>query len=150
MPERRSEYLKLNRNMLIAFAASITASAAFAQLMSGQEDHMNATYTLAVDHLVYLSTFGGLYCLSHRGDYAMADGRLDGAALRRDVLKIIASLGVSEAVYTAVRWLAQYYFLTWGHDPYAASIMSQSISIMVYVAAMNISVKIARLYRDGG
>lgn len=149
MPGKHREYLKLNKNILAAFAASLAASAAFAQLISDQADYLNATYTLLVDHLAYFSAFGGLYYLSNRKKYLLETGGTDSAGLRRDLLKIITSLGVSEAVYTAVRWLLQYHLLTAGHDPYLASAVSQGISIAVYMVVMNLGVKMTRLYGDG-
>ena len=145
----RREYLKLNKNILASFAASITASAVFAQLISDQADYLNTTYTLMVDHLVYFSTFGGLYYTSNRKKYFPGASGTDKARLHCDLLKIIASLGISEAVYTAVRWLLQYYLLAAGYDPYLASAVSQGISIAVYIVVMNLNVKMTRLYSDG-
>ena len=39
------EYLKLNKNILVSFAASIIISAIIAQLLSDQVDYLNTTYT---------------------------------------------------------------------------------------------------------
>jgi len=61
---------------------------------------------------------------------------------------MISSLGIAEVVYTVVRWLSQYYFLTIEYDPYLASIVGQIISIAVYTATLNISIKISKLYKD--
>ena len=141
------EYLRLNKNILIAFAASITASAAIAQALSGQEDHLNTTYTTVADYAVYFSVFSGLFYLDNRKRYRLADGRTDSARLRDDLKRLVTSLGVAEIIYTAVRWLLQYYLLTVSYDPYLASIISQSASTVVYMAVINLSVKITRLYR---
>jgi hypothetical protein len=51
------EYLKLNKNILIAFAASIIISAIIAQLLSEQTDYLNATYTTIADYVIYFSVF---------------------------------------------------------------------------------------------
>ena len=138
------EYLKLNKSILVSIAASVTVSAVFAQAIAGQADHLNTTYTLLVDHAVYFTVFGILYYRANRQRYLGA-GR---AGLRRDLLKIVTSLGVSEVVYTVVRWLLQYYLLTIQYDPYLASVTSQGISIGVYLAMINLSVKLTRLYRN--
>jgi hypothetical protein len=42
------EYLKLNKNVLVAFAASIIFSAIIAQFLSDQADYLNTTYTTIV------------------------------------------------------------------------------------------------------
>ena len=110
---------------------------------------MNTTYTLMVDYLVYLSTFGGLYYLSNKQRYLLETGKVNKAKLRRDILKIITSLGISEIAYAITRWLFQYYLLTADYDPYTASMASQTIAMAVYMIVINISVKMTRMYKDG-
>ncbi|MFB5602813.1 MAG: hypothetical protein ACE5RK_00215 [Candidatus Nitrosomaritimum aestuariumsis] len=143
------EYLKLNKNILIAFAVSITFSAIIAQSLAEQEDYLNTTYTLIFDYLFYFSTFGALYYYDNRKKYRLQSGKTDTQRLRHDLIKIITSLGISEVVYTIARWILQYYFLSINYDPYLASIISQVISTIIYMIVINLSVKITRLYKDG-
>ena len=143
------EYLKLNKNILIAFAVSITFSAIIAQSLEGQEDYLNTTYTLIFDYVFYFSTFGGLFYYDNRKKYLLPSGKTDTQTLRHDLIKIITSLGISEIVYTIARWILQYYFLSISYDPYLASIISQVISTVIYMIVINLSVKITRLYKDG-
>ncbi|EGG41889.1 hypothetical protein Nlim_1259 [Candidatus Nitrosarchaeum limnium SFB1] len=139
----------LNKNILIAFTASITVSAIVAQMLSDQADYLNTTYTLAVDYVIYFSTFGGLYYLDNRKKYLLESGQTDKAKLKHDLIKIVASLGIAEVVYTIVRWILQYYFLMLNYDAYLASIVSQVISTIIYMVIINLSVKMTRLYKDG-
>ena len=148
MNQKYREYLKLNKNILLAFAASIAISAVVAQALSEQANYLNATYTLIVDYLVYFSTFGGLYYLDNRKRYLLQSGQTDKARLRHDLMKIITSLGIAEVVYTIVRWILQYYFLTINYDAYLASIESQVLSTVIYMIVMNLGVKLTRLYKD--
>ena len=143
------EYFKLNKNILIAFAVSITFSAIIAQSLAEQEDYLNTTYTLIFDYVFYFSTFGGLYYLDNRKKYLLKSGKTDKQKLRHDLIKIITSLGIAEIVYTIARWLLQYYFLSINYDPYLASITSQVISTIIYMIVVNLSVKMTRLYKDG-
>ena len=143
------EYLKLNKNILIAFAASIIISALIAQILSEQANYLNTTYTTITDYVIYFSVFSGLFYLDNRRKYRLASGRTDTAKLKNDLKKLVASLGISEIVYTVVRWVLQYYFLTINYDPYLASIASQGISTIIYMIVVNLSVKITRLYKDG-
>lgn len=145
--ERYGQYLKLNRDILIATSTSLVISAIFAQLVSGQADYLNTTYTLAVDYIVYFSTFGSLYYISNRKKYLLETG-IDRPRLRRDLFRMITSLGVSEVIYTIVRWFLHYQLLVVGYDPYLASIISQGISVAVYLLSVNLSVKITRLFKD--
>lgn len=143
------EYFKLNKNILIAFAVSITFSAIIAQILADQEDYLNTTYTLIVDYVFYFSTFGGLYYLDNRKKYLLKSGETDKQKLRHDLIKIITSLGIAEVVYTIARWILQYYLLSINYDPYLASIISQVISTGIYMIVVNLSVKMTRLFKDG-
>ncbi|QUC64342.1 hypothetical protein NsoK4_07905 [Nitrosopumilus sp. K4] len=149
MNEKHREYFKLNKNILIAFAASIIISAIIAQILSEQADYLNTTYTLIVDYVIYFSTFGGLYYVDNRKKYLLKSGETDKKKLRHDLIKILTSLGIAEVIYTIVRWILQYYLLTIDYDAYLASIVSQIISTVVYMIAINLSVKMTRLYKDG-
>jgi hypothetical protein len=139
----------LNKNILIAFVASIIVSAIVAHMLSEQADYLNTTYTLLVDYVIYFSTFGGLYYLDNRKKYLFESGQTDKSKLKHDLIKIITSLGIAEVVYTIVRWFLQYYFLTLQYDAYLASIASQVISTIIYLVVINLSVKMTRLYKDG-
>ena len=142
------EYLKLNKNILIAFAVSIIFSAIIAQILADQEDYLNTTYTLIFDYVFYFSTFGILFYLDNRKKYYLKSGELDKDKLKHDLIKIISSLGIAEIVYTIARWILQYYFLSINYDPYLASIISQVISTIIYMIVVNLSVKLTRVYRD--
>jgi hypothetical protein len=143
------EYLKLNKNILIAFAASIIISAIIAQILSDQDDVLNTTYTTIADYVIYFSVFSSLFYLDSRKKYRLESGKTDTAKLKQDLKKLITSLGIAEVVYTIARWALQYYFLTINYDPYLASIVSQGISTIIYMIVLNLIVKITRLYKDG-
>jgi hypothetical protein len=143
------EYLKLNKNVLIAFAASIIISAIIAQVLSDQDDYLNTTYTTIADYVIYFSVFSSLFYFDNRKKYRLESGKTDTAKLKHDLKKLITSLGIAEVVYTVARWVFQYYFLTINYDPYLASIASQGISTIIYMIILNLTVKITRLYKDG-
>ncbi len=149
MLKKYSKYFSLNKNILIAFAASIIISAIVAQILSEQAAYLNTSYTLLVDYVVYFSTFGSLYYLDNRKKYLLESGKTNKARLKHDLIKIITSLGIGEVIYTIVRWFLQYYFLTINYDAYLASIVSQVISTIIYMIVINLSVKMTRLYKDG-
>ena len=149
MNQKYKEYFKLNKNILAGFAASIIISAIVAQSLVAQADFLNTTLTLIVDYVVFFSVFGGLFFLDNRKKYRLKSGQTDKLALKKDLIKIIASLGIAEVVYTIVRWILQYYLLTIEYDPYMASIISQIISTIVYMVVLNLSVIMTRVYKDG-
>ena len=148
MKPQYKEYLRLNKNILLGFSASIVISAIVAQLMSNQQSYVNTTITLVVDYVVYFTTFGALFYVDNKKKYMLESGAVDRASLKRDLIKIISSLGIGEVVYTICRWSLQYYFLTDSYEAYIASLISQSISTCIYLVTINLSVKLMRLYKD--
>ena len=140
--------MKLNKNILIAFAASIVISAIAADFFANQEDYLNSTFTLIVDYAVFFSVFGGLFYFDNRKKYILENGETDKSLLKSDLIKIISSLGIGEVVYTIVRWSLQYYILLLNYEPYMASIISQLISTVIYMITLNLTVKLTKLFKD--
>ena len=149
MKAKYKEYLKLNKNILLGFAASIVISAIVADYLADQQDYLNTSITLVADYAVFFSVFGFLFYLDNRKKYRTETGDLQRSLLKSDLIKIITSLGIGEVIYTIVRWVLQYYLLQIDYDAYLASIVSQMISTVVYMIVLNLSVKFTRLYKDG-
>ena len=148
MNSERLQYVKLNKNILIAFAASITISAIAADFFANQEDYLNTTFTLIVDYAVFFSVFGGLFYIDNRKKYILENGETNKSLLKSDLIKIISSLGIGEVVYTIVRWSLQYYLLLLNYEPYMASIISQLISTIIYMITLNLTVKLTKLFKN--
>tara|TARA_B100001142_G_C14006518_1_gene528679 strand:+ start:22 stop:474 length:453 start_codon:yes stop_codon:yes gene_type:complete len=149
MKQKYQEYLKLNKNILLAFLGSIIISAVAADYFADQADYLNSSFTLIIDYVVFFSIFGSLFYLDNRKKYVLENGQRDNTLLKSDLIKIISSLGIGEIVYTIVRWMLQYYLLQLDYEPYLASIISQLISTVVYMITLNLSVKFTKLYKDG-
>ena len=148
MKQKYREYLRLNKNILLAFVASIIISAIVADYLSDQQDYLNSTLTLVADYCIFFSTFGILFYIDNRKKYRTENGELKKLLLKSDLIKIVTSLGIGEIIYTIVRWSSQYYLLQIEYDAYMASIISQMISTVVYMIVLNFSVKMTRLYKD--
>ena len=148
MKQKYREYLRLNKNILLAFVASIIISAIVADYLSDQQDYLNSTLTLVADYCIFFLTFGILFYIDNRKKYRTENGELKKLLLKSDLIKIVTSLGIGEIIYTIVRWSSQYYLLQIEYDAYMASIVSQKISTVVYMIVLNLSVKITRLYKD--
>jgi hypothetical protein len=146
--EKNKDYLKLNRSVFIAFAFDILVSAIVAQLLIEQQDYLNSTFTLMVDYATFFSVLGFLLYYDNRKKYKLESGKTNWRFLKIDLTKMIASLGIAEVIYSIVRWVSQYYFLTIDYDPYLASIIGQVFAIAIYLVTLNSLVKITKLYKD--
>jgi len=102
MKDIYKQYLKLNRNIFIAFAVDFVVSAIVAQMLIEQEHYLNSTITLLADHGTFLSILGFLLYLDNRNKYRLNSGT-NWPLLKKDLVKIIASLGIAEIIYTVVR-----------------------------------------------
>lgn len=147
MQKSYREYFTLNKNLIVAFVIAIIVSAATAQLLSDQESYANSSYTVIVDFITFYSVFSFLFYLDNRKKYRLESGKTDSTKLKKDLVKIISSLGAAEIVYTASRWLLQYYFLNLEYEAYLASIAAHIISTILYMIVVNVSVKVTKLYR---
>ena len=147
MKDIYKQYLKLNRNIFIAFAVDFVVSAIVAQMLIEQEHYLNSTITLLAGHGTFLSILGFLLYLDNRNKYRLDSG-INWPLLKKDLVKIIASLGIAEIIYTVVRWGFQYYFLTVDYEPYLASIIGQIIAVSIYMVIINFLVKITKWYKN--
>jgi hypothetical protein len=147
--KKYTEYLKLNKNLFLSIVVAVIISAITAQLLAGQEDYLNSSYTFLADLVVFYSTFGILFYFDNRKKYLTESGKVDSPRLRRDLVKIITSVGAGEIVYIGIRWYLQYYFLGINYEPYMASIITHVISAVVYLFIVNLGVNLTKLYKNG-
>ena len=148
MKQSYREYIRLNKNLFLSIVIALTISAIAAQLLSDQEDYLNSSYTLLVDLVVFYSAFGTLFYVDNRKKYRTELGKVDSPRLTKDLIKIVTSIGAGEIVYMVVRWYLQYYLLTINYEPYEASIITHLISAIIYLAIVNLGVKLTKLYKD--
>lgn len=148
MKQSHREYLHLNKNLFLATAVAVIISAVTAQILSDQEAYLNSSYTLLVDLAVFYFAFGTLFYVDNRKKYLTEHGTVASSHLKKDLIKIVTSIGAGEIVYMAVRWYLQYYLLTIHYEPYAASIITHLISAIIYLAIVNLGVNLTKLYKD--
>ncbi len=149
MQKRYKEYLKLNRSLILSIIAAVSLSAITAQFFADQESYINSSYTLTVDMITFYSVFSILFYFDNRKKYRLESGKLDSPKLKKDLIKIISSLGAGEIVYIVTRWSLQFYFLTINYEAYLASIAAHVVSVVLYLIVVNVGVRIMRLYKDG-
>ncbi len=148
MQKNYKEYIKLNKNLFLSFIIAIILSAITAQLLSEEESHINSSYTLVVDFATFYSVFGALFYLDNRKKYQLESGKTDTAQLKKDLIKIISSLGAGEIIYLVARWSLQYYFLSINYEAYLASLIAHVTSTVIYMVVVNVGVKFMRLYKN--
>ncbi len=145
MKQINKEYLKLNKNLLLSIVFSMAISAIVAQLLAEQETYLNSTLTISTGYVVFFSSFGTLYYFGLRKKYGTLQKN---KALKNELKRLIASLGIGEIFYLAIRWSTLYHFLNIGIEPYLASLTSEVISLASYMLIVTISTKLTGLYKE--
>jgi len=145
--QKYKEYLKLNKNLLIAAGIDFVISALVAQELSELEPYLNTTVTLVVDFVTYFSIFLTLYLFDNRKKYKSNSDKTDWALIKADLKKILSSLGVGEVVYLSSRWFFQFHFLNIGFEAYQSSVMAQIIAFVLFMIVTNIFIKLTKLYK---
>jgi len=145
MKQINKEYLKLNKNLLLSIVFSMAISAIVAQLLAEQETYLNSTFTIITGYVVFFSSFGTLYYFGLRKKYGTLGKN---KALKNELKRLIASLGIGEIFYLAIRWFTLYHFLNIGIEPYLASLISEVISLASYMLIVTISAKLIGLYKE--
>jgi len=147
LKEQYKDYLKLNKNLLIAAGIDFIISALVAQELSELEPYLNTTITLVVDFATYFSIFIALFLFDNRKKYKSSSNKTDWTSIKSDFKKILSSLGVGEVVYLTSRWFFQFHFLNIGFEAYQASIMAQIIAFVLFMIVTNIFIKLTKLYK---
>lgn len=137
------QILNLNRNFALCFLASASISSVAAQMLAGYESYVNTSVTVALGYMVFFGIFIVTFYLDNRSRYK----EMGRAAVRRELTKIITSMGVGELIYGTVRWFSMYYFLELGTEPFAASLASEALSSAVYMLSVSTFLKAAKTFQ---
>jgi len=126
--------LQINRNFLICFLVSASLSAVVAQLLSDYENHLNTTITIVMGYGIYFVIFSSLFYFDNKKRYRQMNGNL----IKKELISLISSFGIGEIGYLGVRWPSFYYFLEIGIEPYLASLVSEIIATLCYMAIVSL------------
>ena len=131
-------------------AAGFFIGAYVSQLYSEHDKNelANSAVTLASEYAAYLPLFAVLFYIDNRQKYI---DPITGKSNRKqgldDIKKLFASFGVSEVVYSIVRFGSQYALLTVNLAAYEASMVSSLLSWAVFFVTINAMAKITRLHQ---
>ena len=139
---QNQQLLKINRNFLICFIISASASALVAQLLSDFENHLTTTITIIIGYGIYFGIFFVLFYLDNKIRYKKMNSKL----IKKELFSLISSFGIGEVGYLAIRWPSMYYFLEIGIEPYLASLISEIISTACYMAIVSLVLRITKTF----
>ena len=117
-------------------------SALVAELLSGYENHINTSITIAVGYGIYFGIFSLLFYFDNKKRYKQMSGKM----IKKELIHIITSFGIGEIAYFCMRWPTFYYFLEIKIEPFAASLISEIISTGVYMVIVTIFLRKTRAF----
>lgn len=131
------QILQINRNFAICFVIAAVISAITSHLLSDYDNYLNTTITVAVGYVGFFGVFVILFYMYNKNRYKQMESIL----IKKEIIKIISSLGLGEMIYIIVRWTTLYYFLEINVEAYLASLISSVIAAVVNMATISISLR---------
>ena len=136
------EYIRLNRNLLICFALSASITAGVAQFFGDQINYLNTTITIAAGYAVFFGFFGTLFYIDNRKRYHSMRPDL----IKKELIRLVSSLGIAEVFYLAIRWTLQFYLLEQNYEPYIASLIAEAVATAVYMVIVSVILRITKVF----
>lgn len=142
------EYLSFNRNLLIAFAVALAASAVVSQLIADMPPAINSIVSLATDTGIFFLVFGSLFYRQHKGEFIdQSTNKADLRKIKWVLVKLASTLSVAEIEYNLVKPYAHFLFLEQGYEPYAASVIASLITFAGYIAIADLMAHYTKLLK---
>jgi len=136
------QLLKINRNFLICFVISASVSALVAQLLSDYDNYLNTTITIIAGYITFFGIFTSMFYLDNKKRYL----RMESGSVKKELVKLVSSLGLGEIIYLVVRWSLQFYFLEMELEPFMASLTSEIIATSLYMILVSVFLKATKTY----
>jgi hypothetical protein len=136
------QLLRLNRNLVVCCIISALVSAFVAQMLAEEESYLNTTITILVGYVAFFGFFGCLFYLDNKKRYQAMRPKL----IKKELIKLASSFGIGEIVYIGIRWTLMFYFLEIELEPFAASLISEAIATLFYIAIVSIVIKVTKAY----
>jgi len=136
------QLLKINRNFLVCFVISASVSALVAQLLSDYDNYLNTTITIIAGYITFFGIFVSMFYLDNKKRYF----RMESNSVKKELVKLVSSLGLGEVIYLVVRWSLQFYFLEIQFEPFAASLTSEIIATSLYMISVSVFLKVTKTY----
>jgi hypothetical protein len=136
------QLLRLNRNLVVCCIISALVSAFVAQMLAEEESYLNTTITILVGYVAFFGFFGCLFYLDNKKRYQAMRPKL----IKKELIKLASSFGIGEIVYIGIRWTLMFFFLEIELEPFAASLISEAIATLFYIAVVSIVIKVTKAY----
>lgn len=136
------QLFQINRNFAIGFAVTTAVTATTAQVLSYLPNYLNTTITMGVGYLTFFGIFALLFYFDNRKRYK----KMKSEIIKKELKKVISSLGIGEILYIITRWSTLYFFLEIGLEAFLASVISSIIAAVANMAFVTIFLRKTKTY----
>jgi len=111
-------------------------------LLSEYDNYLTTTVTIIVGYVAYFGIFSSLFYWDNIERYRGMKSNL----IKKELIALISSFGLSEIVYLGMRWPTLYYFLEIGMESYVASLISEIIATICYMVSVTVFLRKTRTF----
>ena len=94
-----SDFLKLNKTIIISGIVALIFANIAAYIFSEEEDYLLTTYTVIAEYIGFFGVIIPMFYWDNRHKYTLESGKKDGSRIKKDFIKLLSSLGISEVFY---------------------------------------------------
>lgn len=153
---RFRDYLLFNRDILVAIACAFFLSAITSQIIAKHTNNLtNSLLSQIIDMSVFLTVFAILFYIDNKQRFTVnidtkmqKDNRIEFAKLKWVLVKLGSTFSVAEIEYNTVKPYLHFWLLNKGYEAFIASMISSSITIVGYVAIVDIMAYLTRLFKE--
>jgi hypothetical protein len=153
---RLKDYLLFNREILIGATCAFFTSAITSQLITKFTSTLtNSLISQIADMSVFLIVFGILFYRDNKHRFIVYSGfaaqkkkRIEFARLKWVLVELASTISVAEIEYNTVKPYFQYWFLNKGYEPFIASMIASSITIVGYLAVVDVMAYLTGLFKE--
>ena len=142
-----SDFLKLNKNIILSGVVAVILANIAAYIFSDQEDYLLNTYAVIAEYIGFFGVIIPMFYWDNRHKYTLESGKKDKGRIKKDFIKLGSSLGISEVFYLSARWISGFYLLQIGYDANTATLISEGIAFTIFIISMNLGAKFTKLYK---
>jgi hypothetical protein len=153
---RFRDYLVFNKDILIAVACAFFLSAITSQVIAKHTSNLtNSLISQITDMIVFLTVFAILFYIDNKHRFTVnidtklqRNKRIEVSKLKWVLVKLGSTLSVAEIEYNTVKPYLHFWLLNKGYEPFVASMIASSITIVGYVVIVDIMAYLTRLFKE--
>jgi archaellum biogenesis protein FlaJ (TadC family) len=137
--------IHFNKNILLAAIVTAILDVAivvFASLLYPQNALLVSMVSLVADFAIFNTTFVALFYFGNRDRYWREDGTKDHQKLKKDSIKLVTALGLSEIAYLSTKFFTTYVFFAYGlASSLQISVATTALGWIIYLMVANIMIR---------